>query len=262
MRPLGQIHRFILDMDGVLYRGQRSLPGAKEFLEHLKARGKPYMLVTNNSTRTPQEYVAKLRTMGIEVKEERILTSALATAEYLSQVLAPGAPVYVVGERGLQQAVSERGFVLSEQGVRAVVAGMDRQLTYQKLKIATLAIRAGALFIGSNPDTSFPAEEGIVPGAGAVLAAIEVASGVKPVVMGKPEPGLFTAALGRMRATPQETAVIGDRLETDVLGGKRCGLTTILVLTGISQEEDLKNSEIQPDFVFKDLIELGRALPP
>jgi 4-nitrophenyl phosphatase len=225
-------------MDGVLYRGERPLPGAKEFLERLEARGKPYILVTNNSSRTPQEYVAKLRAMGIEVREERILTSALATAEYLSQVLPPGVPIYVIGERGLQQAVSERGFVLAEQGVRAVVAGMDRQL-----KLATLAIRAGALFIGSNPDISFPAEEGIVPGAGAVLAAIEVASGVKPVVMGKPEPGLFTAALGRIGASPQETAIIGDRLETDILGGQRCGLTTILVLTGISQEEDLAKSE-------------------
>lgn len=260
MKPLSYIKNLIIDMDGVLYRGHRSLPGAKEFLHHLEEREIAYILVTNNSTRTPEAYIAVLNEMGIGVSPRRILTSALATADYLGNLLPQGARLYLIGEEGLHSALAAKGFEFEERGVEAVVVGMDRQLTYEKLKTATIAIRQGARFIGTNPDKSFPAEEAIVPGAGAILAAIEAATDVKPTVIGKPEPILFQMALQRMGAREEETAVIGDRLETDILGGQRCGLTTILVLTGITQKEDLAKSEIQPDYTFESLTQLLHAL--
>ena len=259
MKPLSSIKNLIIDMDGVLYRGRRPLPGAKEFLHHLEERYTAYILVTNNSTRTPEEYVAVLKEMGIEVVPERILTSALATADYLGNLLPQGARLYLIGEEGLYSALAAQGFEFGEGDVEAVVAGMDRQLTYEKLKAATVAIRQGARFVGTNPDKSFPAEQAIIPGTGAILAAIEAATGVQPTLIGKPEPTLFQMALRRMGTTARVTAVIGDRLETDILGGQRCGLTTILVLTGISQQKDLEASHIKPDYVFQDLIHLDEA---
>ncbi len=260
MKPLPSIQNLIIDMDGVLYRGRRPLPGAKEFLHHLEERDSAYILATNNSTRTPEEYVVVLKEMGIGVVPERILTSALATADYLGNLLPQGARLYLIGEEGLYSALAAQGFEFGEGGVEAVVVGMDRELTYEKLRIATVAIRQGARFVGTNPDTSFPAEEAIVPGAGAILAAIEAATGVQPTVIGKPEPTLFQMALQRMGATEEETAVIGDRLETDILGGQRCGLTTILLLTGISQQQDLEASDIKPDYTFESLTQLVHAL--
>ncbi len=250
---LRSIKSFIIDMDGVLYRGEESLPGAQEFLSHLREQGIPFILATNNSTRTPRQYVAKLKAMGIEVTEERILTSALATALYLCQVAPPRAKVYVVGEKGLVAAVKEQGFLITDEAVDFVVVGLDFQLTYEKLKIATLATRAGARLVGTNPDTTLPNEEGIVPGSGAILAALEAATGVSPLIIGKPEPILLRLAMEKLATTPHCTAIIGDRLETDILGGKEAGLTTVLVLSGISRREELKTSTFQPDLVFDDI---------
>jgi len=260
VKPLSAIKNLIIDMDGVLYRGHRPLPGAKEFLQHLEEREIAYTLVTNNATRTPEEYVAILKEMSIEVSPRRILTSALATADYLGTLLPQGARLYLIGEEGLYSALAAQGFEFGTREVEAVVVGMDRELTYEKLKTATVAIRRGARFVGTNPDKSFPAEEAIVPGAGAILAALEATTGVQPTVIGKPEPILFRMALQRMGATEKETAVIGDRLETDILGGQRCDLTTILVLSGITQKEDLEASDIKPDYVFQDLIRLDETL--
>lgn len=259
MKPLSSIKNLIIDMDGVVYRGHRPLAGAREFLHHLEEKETAHILVTNNSTRTPEEYVAVLKEMGIEVSPRRILTSALATADYLRNLLPQEARLYLIGEEGLYSALAAQGFQFGERDVEAVVVGMDRQLTYEKLKTATVAIRQGARFVGTNPDKSFPAEETILPGAGVILAAMEAATGVQPILIGKPEPTLFQIALQSMGATEKETAVIGDRLETDILGGQRCGLTTILLLTGISQQQDLETSDIRPDYVFQDLIHLNEA---
>lgn len=253
LETLGSIENFIIDMDGVLYRGQERLPGAQEFLGHLRRKNVPFILATNNSTLTPAQYVAKLATMGIQVPEDPILTSAQATALYLGQVAPPGARVCVIGEDGLFSAVAERGFTISATDVDYVVVGMDRQLTYDKLKVATLAIRAGATFIGTNPDTTLPSEEGLVPGNGASLAALEAATDVSPLIIGKPEPTLLRLAMQKLGATADCTAIIGDRLETDILAAKEAGLATILVLTGISQREELETSPVRPDLVFEDI---------
>jgi 4-nitrophenyl phosphatase len=247
---LGSITSLIVDMDGVLYRGQERLPGAREFLAHMMEERVPFILATNNSTLTPQQYVRKLAAMDIAVTEDRILTSGQASALYLAQVAGRGTRVYAIGEDGLFAALEEQGFQLTEEKAQYVVVGLDRQVTWDRLRVATLAIRAGATFIGTNPDTTLPTEEGLVPGTGAILAALEAATEVSPVVIGKPQPTLLELAIQRMGVHRNGTAIVGDRLETDILGGKNAGLTTVLVLGGITQPEELEDSPYQPDFVF------------
>lgn len=253
LERLGSIHNLIIDMDGVLYRGQERLPGARKLLTYLVEKDVPFILATNNSTLTPQQYVAKLAAMDIEVTERQILTSGQASALYLAKVASPGTKVYAIGEDGLFAALKEQGFQLAEQAVPYVVVGMDRQLTWEKLRIAALAIRAGATFIGTNPDTTLPTEEGLVPGNGASLAALEAATGVPPLIIGKPQPTLLSLAMEKMGATREGTAIVGDRLETDILGGKNAGVSTVLVLSGISDREELEASPHQPDFVFENV---------
>ena len=247
---LRSITSLIIDMDGVLYRGQERLPGAREFLAHLVEGEVTFILATNNSTLTPQQYVGKLAAMDIAVTEDHILTSGQASALYLAQVAGRGTKVYAIGEDGLFAALKEQGFQLTEEKAQYVVVGLDRQVTWDRLRIATLAIRAGATFIGTNPDTTLPTEEGLVPGTGAILAALEAATGVSPQVIGKPQPTLLELAMDRMGVDRNGTAIVGDRLETDILGGKNAGITTVLVLGGITQREELNDSPYQPDFVF------------
>ncbi len=256
---LASIHNLIIDMDGVLYRGQERLPGARALLTYLIEQDLSFILATNNSTLTPQQYVAKLGAMDIQVAEQQILTSAQASALYLARVASPGTRVYAIGEDGLSAALKEQGFQLAELDVSYVVVGMDRQLTWEKLRIATLAIRSGAIFIGTNPDTTLPTEEGLVPGNGAGLAAVEAATGVSPVIIGKPQPTLLSLGMEKMGVTTQGTAIVGDRLETDILGGRNAGVTTVLVLSGISSREELKASPYQPDFVFDDVGDFLRS---
>lgn len=252
------IDHLIIDMDGVLWRGAQVIPGAPEFIRFLRQRGIGFVLATNNSTRTAAQYQDRLAGFGIEVAPHEIVTSALATAGYLATQAEPGTPVYVIGGDGLRQALTEKGFVLDSQQARYVVVGMDLELTFDKLRRATLLIRAGAGFVGSNPDKTFPSEEGMIPGAGATLAALEAATGVSPVIVGKPEPIMFQQALKRLGATAATTAMIGDRLETDILGGQRAGLKTILVLSGVTKASDLAASDLKPDWVFQDVDELRR----
>ena len=257
---LKRIRSLIIDMDGVLYRLNTPLVGAGEFLQFLRRTGRRFILVTNNSTLTVAQYVDKLAGMGIAVGKDDILTSGEATAQYLAGIAPPGTRVYVIGENGIRTALQERGFVLAEDGdVAYVVAALDRQLTYDKLRIATLAIRAGARFIGTNPDRTLPTEEGLIPGARAILAALEMATGTAPLIIGKPEPAMLQLALHKLRAEPETTAIIGDGLETDIPGGQRLGLTTILVLSGVTAPGQVASSAVQPDLVYADVVALQRA---
>ena len=213
------------------------------------------MFLTNNSTRTPGQHVTKLGKMGIVIEESDDLTSAQATALYMEKIAPPGASVYAIGEEGLRAALGER-YTIAEEGADFVVVGMDTGLTYEKLRVATLLIRGGAKFIATNPDKTLPTEEGFVPGNGASLAALEAATGVAPFVVGKPEPAIFDLALARMGVGKEGVAVIGDRLETDILGGHRAGLSTILVLSGATSRQELENSSIKPDLVFENVRQL------
>jgi 4-nitrophenyl phosphatase len=253
---LSNIRHLIIDMDGVLYRGNEIIPGVREFMRFLREQGIRFVLATNNATRTPQQFVDKLAGMGVIVQPDEVLTSSLATASYLASIAAPGTRVFVVGEVGLQTALCEAGFELVEEKAEYVVVGMNFHVCYEQLRDAALHIRAGARFIGTNPDRTFPSELGIVPGAGSLLAFLEAATGMTPIVIGKPETAMMEQALASMGAAAQTTAVLGDRLETDIMAGQRTGLTTLLVLSGVTDQAMLAESAIQPNRVFKDVAHL------
>jgi 4-nitrophenyl phosphatase len=258
-RKLRAIKHLIVDMDGVLYRGDELISGTAEFITFLRREGIAFVLATNNSTKTPRQFVDKLAGMGVAIAPDEVLTSALATAGHLAEIARPGTRVFMVGQDGLRAALKDKGFDLVEAGAEYVVAGMDFTICYERLARATLQIRAGARFIGTNPDKTFPSERGIVPGAGSLLAFLEAATGVAPEVIGKPGTAMMAQALARMNARPEATAVLGDRLETDILAGRRAGLATLLVLSGITDRRLLASSEIQPDLVFDDVAHLHAA---
>ncbi len=260
MQPsLAQIRNLLVDMDGVLYRGRSALGGAAAFIAFVQTRGINYLLVTNNSTLTPEQFHERLAGMGMQVPPERIMTSGVATAAYLATQAPPGTRVNVVGEAALIHELEKRGFVMGGRESRYVVAGWDKTLTFDKLATATLAIRAGATFIGTNPDKTYPLENDIIPGAGSILAALVAATDVEPLVVGKPEPLALQLALQHLGARPEETAILGDRLETDILGGQRAGLKTIMVLTGISTAAEAAAYPTPPDWVVTDLLALQTA---
>jgi len=259
---LRKVRSLIVDMDGVLWHGDHPLPGLQAFFTFLRHHGVRFMLVTNNSSKTPAQYVNKLAGFGVEVAPDNILTSAQATAAYLAGLAPPGSRVYAIGEDGVREALTEQGFVLADKsgaGASFVIVGWDRFLTWEKLATAALLIQAGAGFIGTNPDVNYPTVRGKVPGNGAQLAALQVTTGVAPIVVGKPEVWLFREALRRMDARPESTAVVGDRIDTDILGGVRAGLMTILVLSGISTHSELATSHIRPDLVYSGIEELTRV---
>jgi 4-nitrophenyl phosphatase len=262
MSKLGSFAGWILDIDGVLWRGARPLPGAREFLEELRRRGIPFVLATNNATATPAAVARRARGMGVDIRREQVVTSSQATAAFLAARLDRSASVLVVGERALRSALRRAGLRPSRHSdrARAVVVGLDRAATFGRLTEAAVAIRRGALFVGTNPDKTFPGEGGLVPGNGALLAFLEAATGVSPQVVGKPEPGLFRFASERLGARPSRTVVVGDRLETDIAGGRRAGMATILVLSGVATRQDLRRSSARPDWVFAGLPDLHRAL--
>jgi len=247
------IRHLIIDMDGVLWRGARPLPGLDRFFEFLQRHAIRFVLATNNASKRPEQYAERLARWGIEVPLSSILTSAQATVAYLAAREPEGTPVYAIGGEGLRTALTGHGFTLTEENARYVVVGWDPDLTWRKLARATLLIRQGAGFVGTNPDVTFPGEEGLVPGNGAQLAALQAATDVAPVVIGKPEPWLYREAMRRMGATPATTGVVGDRLDTDIAGGLRAGLLTILVLSGITTEADLAASPVRPNLVCADI---------
>ncbi len=256
MQRLITIRHLIIDMDGVLYRESDAIPGLVDFFGFLRQRDTRFVLATNNSTRTPAQYVEKMAGMGVQITPADLITSAQATAAYLREISPPGTPVYAVGQVGLTTALQEAGFVLDSRRVEFVVAGLDVHVTYEKLKTATLLIHRGARFIGTNPDVTLPTAEGLAPGAGAILAAIQASTGVAPTVIGKPEPTMFQQAMARLGAAPADTAALGDRLETDILAAQRTGILSLLVLSGVTDRALLAESEVRPDLVFEDIADL------
>jgi 4-nitrophenyl phosphatase len=258
LRP---IRALISDLDGTLLAGSRPEPGLIPFLELVSRSGIGLTVVTNNSVRTPAQFSEKLAAAGATILPEQVLTSAVATAAYLRKELPEGAHLFVVGESGLRTALIEAGFSLVDDSmleVAAVVVGGDRSINHEKLKHAIRQVRRGASFIGTNPDLLVPVEDGLAPEAGVLLAAISAGSGVLPVVIGKPERHLLKLALERMDTIPACTAILGDRLETDILAGQRLGLTTILVTTGIDRAEAVAQKGITPDLIVSGLDELAR----
>lgn len=247
----------MFDMDGVLYRGKQTLEGVHELLAFLDARGIIYGCITNNATLTPEQYEDKLAAMEIVMPAGRVVTSALATARYLRDHYPQGTRVLIIGMDGLRQALLGDGyFVEDRQTPDLVVQGADFELTYTRVKEACLAIRRGARYIATNPDKTFPSEEGLIPGAGAVLAMLEAASDVRAFVIGKPAPTMFHVALDLLGGAAATCLVIGDRLDTDIAGAHNAGMPGALVLTGVSTREELATSPVRPNAVFADLVEL------
>jgi 4-nitrophenyl phosphatase len=255
-----ELDGLVLDMDGVLWRGVEPMPGLVPFFSALRQQGIHFILATNNSTSTVAQYVDKLGGMEVEIRPDQVITSAYATADHLLTLAEPGTPVYAVGEEGIIDALESRGFRVTAEGAQFVVAGLDRHFTYDKMAQAMQLILKGASYIGTNPDVTLPTPGDLLPGAGAVLAGISAATGVEPMIVGKPEVLMFQQALVRLGTRPEVTAMVGDRLETDILGGHNAGLRTILVLSGITQCDELVESPLQPDWVFEDIRALTAAL--
>ena len=250
------IRAVILDMDGVLWRGEQVLPGVAEFFAFLVQHRIPFLLATNNSTHTVASYVTRLQKAGVPAQPQHVITSAVATADYIRQHYSPETPVYIIGQEGIRQAMAEHGFREDPANARLVVVGMDFHVTYAKLKTATLRVRAGADFIGTNGDRTFPIPEGLAPGNGSILAALEAATDVEPLIVGKPQRPMFEMALARLNTAPEHTLMVGDRLETDILGAQGVGIRTALVLTGITTPEHAQTASIQADGVFASLAAL------
>jgi 4-nitrophenyl phosphatase len=264
MQSLDNIHAFIIDMDGVLWHGSKPLPGLNEFFDTLNTLNIRFILATNNASQTPEQYVTKLAAMGIDIKLKQILTSGMATAQYLADQFDPiNTRVFVVGEDGATQPLLEQGFTLTglyEQNADIVVCGKDSTLTWDKLATASLNISTGARFFGTNADTTLPTERGVTLGNGAILKALEVATGISATVIGKPEPIFYQQALALLNTRPEYTVAIGDRLETDILGAVRTGIRSLMVLTGISSESDLASCTYHPTWVMADLNAISQAL--
>jgi len=253
------IKGFLIDLDGCIYRGNQPLPSSKEFIDFLHKRSYKVLFLTNNSTQLPSEYVKKLRNMDIFAEEKEILTSGVATALYLKNWKQKG-KAYVIGENALKEAILSVGWEIDDNDVDAVVVGLDRNFTFEKLKKANYLIRKGARFIATNPDKTFPQENSIEPGAGSIVSAVSSASQRRPIVIGKPSSYIGKIALSMLDLLPSEVAIVGDRIDTDVLLAKRIKSISFLVLTGVSTNEDLVKSKIKPDLVFNNLTELLNLL--
>ena len=258
---LSNIKALILDMDGVLWRDTTPIGDLPAIFARIRERGLKVVLATNNATRTIDEHLAKVSNFGVILKPWQIISSASAAADLLSKRFPEGGAVFIVGENGIQRALEERGFqsIVDPQDKTtpvAVVSSFDRSLTYGKLSRATLHIRAGAPFYGTNPDKTFPTPEGLVPGAGAILASIEAATSVEPIIIGKPKPAMMYMALEQLGTSPKETLVVGDRLETDIAAGQAAGCKTALVLSGVSTREQAQAWQPTLNFIAEDLSSL------
>ena len=248
-------------MDGVLWRGDTPMPGLREFFGFLEQAQIGYVLATNNATKTAEMYEEKISGFGVKIPAKYILNSAEATARYLRHNYPDSHLAYIVGEAGLQNAMRDQnftiinsdGFIGNSVEADVVVVGFSRHFTYPQLASAAHLINGGAKFIGTNPDVTIPTEYGSLPGAGSLLAYIKTATGQDPIVIGKPNLPLFEEALHVLKSTPETTAMVGDRLNTDIAGGQSAGLKTILLLSGITKREDLIDSPVQPDCVLEDL---------
>ena len=258
----------VVDMDGVLWHGETPLPGLNEFFDTLRGLELPFVLATNNAMNVAEDYTEKLAKFGVEVAPERILTSSEATASYLRRTYPDVKEVYVVGEQGLHRAVKEQGFsVVSPEEAKKgahvpiVVTGLAREsLTYELVAMASLLVRNGAELVATNADSSYPTELGMMPGAGALLSVITVSTGAEPTVIGKPNAAMFEEALERLGTSAEETAMIGDRLGTDIKGAKAAGMQTVLVLSGVSERDEIDSSGIKPDYVLEDIREVSKKL--
>lgn len=251
---------FLIDMDGVIYRGSELIEGSLEFIERLRRFQLPFIFVTNNSQRTPKDIAMRLQRLGFDVDEKHVYTSALATAAYLEKQ-KPGGTAYVIGEGGLLTALHSAGFAIVDHAPDYVVVGEGRTVTLESIEKAVQLVANGAKLIATNLDPSCPTQDGgIRPGCGAIVKMIEEATGYRAFSPGKPSPVIFRAARKQLNLRTGETVMVGDTMETDILGAVQLGYTGILVLSGGSKEGDLQHFAYQPDIVVSSVAEISDEL--
>jgi NagD protein len=250
-----EICSWLMDMDGVLVHEENALPGAAEFLARLRERERPFLVLTNNSIYTRRDLAARLLASGLDVPEESIWTSALATAKFLEDQ-RPGASAYVIGEAGLTTALHQAGYTLTERAPDYVILGETRTYSFERITTAIRLIEGGARFIATNPDPTGPSPDGPLPATGSVAALISRATGVEPYYVGKPNPLMMRSALNAIDAHSETTAMIGDRMDTDIVSGLEAGLETILVLTGVTTREMAERFPFVPSRILESVADL------
>lgn len=253
---MNKIKNYITDMDGVLVRGDTLIPGAAEFIEGLQANQTPYLVLTNNPKYTPRDLSHRLVTMGLNIPETSLFTSAMATARFLDSQ-RPDGTAFVIGDSGLTEAIHNVGYVITDIRPDYVVLGETTTYNYDMLTKAIRLIEAGSRFVATNPDVSGPTEHGIVPGCGAVAALIEQATGKSPFYVGKPNPLMMRTALNYLGVHSEDTVMIGDRMDTDIIAGVESGMDTILVLSGVTKEADIDRFPYRSTHVFKSIADVG-----
>ena len=248
---------FICDMDGVLYHGNRLIPGATEFVEWLTKNDKKFLFLTNSSERSPRELAQKLGRLGIQVSDDHFYTSALATASFLKSQ-CPGGSIFAIGEPGLVNALYEAGFSFNDVNPDYVVFGETRSLNYEKIETAVKLVHKGAKLIGTNSDLTAPSESGIIPACRALVSPIELTCGKSAYFVGKPNPLMMRHGLKKLDCHREDACIIGDRMDTDIVAGIESELDTILVLSGVSSEETIKNFPYRPRFVLENVGEIAK----
>jgi NagD protein len=254
-----EIHSWLMDMDGVLVHEETAIPGADRFLTRLRERELPFLVLTNNSIYTPRDLSARLRASGLEVPEDAIWTSALATARFLDDQ-RPGGSAFVIGEAGLTTALHDAGYTLTERDPDYVVLGETRTYSFSRITQAIRLIVEGARFIATNPDPSGPTPDGPVPATGSVAALISKATGVEPYFVGKPNPLMMRSALNAIDAHSESAAMVGDRMDTDMVSGLEAGMHTVLVLTGSTQRAEAERFPYRPSRIVDSIADLVEEL--
>ncbi|MDQ6600209.1 TIGR01457 family HAD-type hydrolase [Bacillus salipaludis] len=243
---------YLIDLDGTMYKGTERIEAAADFVKKLANKGIPYLFVTNNSSRTPAQVADKLREFDIPAEEHQVFTTSMATANYIFSQ-KPDASVYVIGEEGIQTAIKEKGFLTASESADFVVVGIDRAITYEKLAVACLAVRNGAVFISTNGDIALPTERGLLPGNGSLTSVISVSTQTKPIFIGKPESIIMEQALKVLGTAQDETLMVGDNYDTDIIAGMSAGMDTLLVHTGVTTKELLAGYDRKPTYVVDTL---------
>lgn len=246
---------YLIDMDGVLVRGSQPVPGANEFIGRLRGAGVKFLVLTNNPLYTPRDLAARLERIGLQVPPEAIYTSALATAQFLKNQ-HPKGTAYVIGDVGLTTALYDAGYIITDHDPDYVVVGETTSLSYERLTMACRFVAAGARFVATNPDVSGPGDGGMVPACGAIAALIAAATGVRPYFVGKPNPLMMRTALRTIGAHSEESIMVGDRMDTDIIGGTESGLETILVLTGVTRGDEVERFPYRPTYVVESVAEI------
>ncbi|MBH0231037.1 TIGR01457 family HAD-type hydrolase [Halobacillus yeomjeoni] len=249
---------YIIDLDGTMYRGTERIEGAKEFVDHLKKNGKPFLYLTNNSSKRPEQIAEKLNNLGVHADSEQVFTSSMATASYISEQ-KKCADVFVIGEEGLRDAIRQEGHRLVEEKADYVVIGIDREINYEKYVKACLNVRNGAELLSTNGDIAIPTERGMLPGNGAMTSVITVSTGVEPTFIGKPEAIIMNQALNQLGFPKEEALLVGDNYNTDILAGIHAGIDTLMLETGVSTFEEIKGMDKQPTYKSKNLIDWLKA---